>query len=602
MVTVMLAFAPVDVHGAQDNLPAEDMQTVSREYILTSDYDLTAMEIPEHVKTVEYADKTMALIKIDREANLNQVCEALIGQFPDLQIQPNFVYEKSAINDPYFSSQWGLRNDETSVDIDFEEAYAFIHSKRAAMKETTVAVIDTGMDTTHGDLEANIWKNDGEIAGNGRDDDKNGYTDDVSGYDFHNDSPLITDGFTSEYNHGTHCGGIIGAVSGNYKGITGIGSITGTLSLMNLKTLGKDGTGDSFSVVRAIKYAEKNGADICNLSLSSYEDDALLHRTIAESDMLFVCAAGNDGLNLNEYPTYPGCCNLDNVICVSNMNSSGTLYRLSNYSSRYADIAAPGTGIYSTVTGNSYKKMTGTSMAAPFVSGVAALLHSYYDGITAEQMRELILSKATRSDLLSGKVAVSGYLNAYRPLIAYPRDTFVPDVTAPNLDITVSEISGSYKQKMTVTASDDSGITPMVRYARGSHTKSYFRGGKGYDVDLNEQNTGSKSMGVPGPYTVYAADESGNDVVYTVTCTADAVKSIKLNYTKKTLYRGSSFTLKASLSKSGKYGRTLSYTSSNKAVAAVSSGGRVTAKKRGTAYITVKTGNLLTAKCKVTVK
>lgn len=602
IVSVALAAAsfPAMAWAAGDNV--EETRTVSREYILTSDYDLTGIKAPEAVTSIEFADSGMALIRLKKESDFNEVSKALLGQYPDLDFQPNFVYEEAVTNDPYFSSQWGLRNDASGVDIDFEPAYTLIKAKRSALKPTVVAVIDTGFDSSHSDLMPNLWKNKGEIPGNGRDDDGNGYIDDVHGFDFCHNKPLLTDGFTSEYNHGTHCAGIIGAVTDNYNGIAGIGSITKKLSLMNLKTLGSDGTGDSFSVVKAIKYAEKNGADICNLSLCSDEDDVTLYRAIRDSSMLFVCAAGNDGRNLNNDPTYPGCYVLDNVICVSNMDSSGALYRRSNYGSRYADIAAPGTGIYSTVAGNGYKKMTGTSMAAPFVTGVAALVHSYYDGINASQMHDLIISTAVTSPELIGKVASGGYLNAYRPLIAYPRDYFTPDVTAPKLEVTVSKAAGSYKQRLNMTVTDDSGAVPMVRYARGSHGKSYFRSGKGYDVDLNDRNMGHKLMGVPGPYTVYAADDSGNDVIHHVECTANAVKSIRLNYTKKTLYKGKKFKLRATLSKSGKYGRSLTYTSSNKAAAAVSGDGTVKAKKRGTATITVKTGNSLTAKCKVTVK
>ena len=299
---------------------------------------------------------------------------------------------------------------------------------------------------------------------------------------------------------------------------------------------------------------------------------------------------------------YPGSYDLDNVICVANMKSNGTLNRLSNYSSRYVELAAPGTEIYSTVPGDKYRNMSGTSMATPYVSGVAALLHSYYNGISAAQMRQLIIEHTTYSQNLRGRTETSGYLNAYKPLSAYDSDAFRPDETAPVVTASVVDIEGSYKQKLVITATDDSGETPEVRYVRGDKTLAYFRGGKGYDVNLDEDNTGSKTMAVPSVYSIYAVDSSGNDVLYQVECTADAVKSIKLNYVKKTIKKGKTYKLKTTLSKSGTYGRKVTYTSSKKSVATVSSTGKVTAKKKGITTITAKTENGLTAKCKIVVK
>ena len=170
------------------------------------------------------------------------------------------------------------------------------------------------------------------------------------------------------------------------------------------------------------------------------------------------------------------------------------------------------------------------------------------------------------------------------------------------VETSVTAIEGSYRELLTIKATDDSGALEEVRYVRGSQTKAYFRGGKGYEVELDEFDTATRKMGVPGTYTVYARDPSGNETLVKVTCTADAPSSIKLNYTKKSLAKGKTFQLRATLSKSGAYGRKVTYTSSNTKVATVSSTGKVTAKKKGTATITAKTGNLLTAKCKVTVK
>ena len=164
------------------------------------------------------------------------------------------------------------------------------------------------------------------------------------------------------------------------------------------------------------------------------------------------------------------------------------------------------------------------------------------------------------------------------------------------------KIKGSYKQKLSVKSTDDSGRKPEVRYAKGSQSLTWFRSGMGTRMSLTGSGSGTKTLSVPGIYTVYTRDAAGNDRLAKVKCTADAVSSLRLNYSEKTIARGKTYMLKATLSKSGKYGRKLTWTTSDKKVASVSSNGKVTARKKGTAVITVKTGNGLTKKCKITVK
>ncbi len=586
-----------------ESAAAGDAEVRKQEYILMATSDLRGIDMPSYVEDISFDGTDLALIKVERNITESQILEDLSGQVENLSVQPNFVYEATRVNDTFYGLQWGLNNVETGVDIGFEESYDFIMAHQSEMKETVVAVIDTGMDYNHSDLAASIWVNPGEIPGNGIDDDGNGYKDDVHGYDFAKSRPLRDGAINNYYAHGTHCAGIIGAVTNNNNGIAGIASATGRISIMDLKVLeGPKGLGDSYDVVRAIRYAEKNGADICNLSMGSYVDDDALYKAIASSDMLFVCAAGNDGLNLDGKPIYPGCYELSNVICVGNADKNGRLNTKSNYSSRSVDIAAPGTVIHSTTPNEGYKDMSGTSMAAPFVTGAAAVLHSYYDDISAAGIRHLLLDGAQYRSSLSGKVVSGRFLNLYKPLTAYSEDDYQIDVKAPQLKATVAKISGSYKQKLKITASDDSNLLPTIKYARGSQSLSYFRSGAGTKLALGADGTVSKILTIPGTYSVYAVDSAGNDVLVKVTCTVNAVKSLTLNYSKKSLAKGKSFTLKATLSKSGVNGRKLTYTSSDKAVATVTSKGVVKAKKKGIATITVKTSNGLKKTCKVTVK
>ena len=602
---LMTASLPCPAFGAENAAWEESGAdlAVKQEYIITADSDLREISLPGYADEITFADSHMALVRADKGITEDKLSADLEGKAENLQVQPNYIYESARINDPYYSLQWGLYNSGNGLDIDFEGIWDFVRENRDAMKETVVAVIDTGIEETHSDLASVMWNNTGEIAGNGRDDDRNGFVDDIHGYDFVNETGFNGTAAGSQYDHGTHCAGIIGAVCANGTGIAGIGSSTGTMKLMNLKTLkGREGTGSTFALVRAIRYAEENGADICNLSMGAYASDMTLYNTIAASDMLFVCAAGNDRLNLAEHPIYPGCYDLDNIICVGNADKNGKLNSKSNYSGEFVDIAAPGTEIFSTLSGNRYGNMSGTSMAAPFVAGTAALLHSYYDNISAEEMRFLLLDGAAVRNSLGGKVAGNRFLNGYKPLAEYNHEDFHIDKSAPKLTAKVSKISGSYKQRLTVTASDDSGRKPKVRYVRGDKSLNYFRSGMGFSVSLNEEGKGTKTMAVPSVYSVYAVDDAGNDTLVKIRCRADAVSSLKLNYSAKTIRKGSSYTLKATLSKTGKYGRKLTWTSSAKSVAKVSSSGKVTGLKKGTATITVTTGNGLKKSCRITVK
>ncbi len=601
---LLLSQIPEAAYGQTGSETAGEKTTqISGEYVLTAEHGLSALKTGKGIKRITLAGSELALLETEQDISYDELQHILDEELGDYELQPNYVYTSAVTKDPFYPVQWGLDNHDGGADISFDRALEFIEKNQPRMERTVVAVIDTGFDYTHEDLAANIWINTDEIAGNGRDDDGNGYVDDVNGYDFTVDRPLSESPYAEEYQHGTHCAGTIGAVFENGIGITGVGACSESTVLMNLRVLsGKDGTGSTFDLIRAILYARDNGADICNLSMGSYEDDAALREVVENSDMLFVCAAGNDGFNLTHLPIYPGCYDLDNVICVGNMRPAGSLHRLSNYSSRYVDIAAPGTDIFSTIPSDRYDSMTGTSMAAPFVSGSAALLHSYYRQISAADLKALLLEKADVRPALSGKVAGKKSLNVYKALSAYPADAFVPDETAPVIEAAVSPVSGSYKQRLTITATDNSGKKPSVRYVRGDRDKAFFRRGNGYKVTLNEKNTGTKVMGVPSVYTVYAVDSAGNDTLYQVNCTADATNSIKLNYTNRSLRKGYYFKLRATLSKTGTYGRKVTYTSSNKKIATVTAGGKVWGKKKGTVTITVKTDNLLTAKCKVRVK
>ncbi len=292
------------------------------------------------------------------------------------------------------------------IDINIEEAW---DTYSDSGKEVIVALIDTGIDYTHEDLKGHIWTNDDEIAGNGIDDDGNGYIDDVYGWNFYNNSNKVYTG--SDDDHGTHGAGTIIAESNNGTGIAGIVQ-SDNVKVMSVKALGgEQGSGTTESIIKAIMYAEANGADICNLSLGTSQNDEAIYKTMANSNMLFVVAAGNDGANIDNTPSYPASYDLDNIITVANLNYDGNLHYSSSFGEASVDIAAPGSYILSTTTGGSYSYMSGTSMAAPFVSGAAALVYSHFENISLANVKEILLSSATPLDSLEASVATGGMLN-----------------------------------------------------------------------------------------------------------------------------------------------------------------------------------------------
>lgn len=308
------------------------------------------------------------------------------------------------------------------VDIAATKAWELLETKETG-QEVIIAVIDTGVDYTHEDLVDAIWTNDDEIPGDGIDNDNNGYIDDYYGWDFFNNTAFVYNSKrASEYDHGTHCAGTIAAAI-NSTGIAGIAS-NSNVSIMIVQALGgKDGSGETSSIIKAIEYAEDMGATICNLSFGTSSYDAELEAAIEASDMLFVCAAGNGdnsgkGVNTDTTPLYPASFDFDNIISVANLSYDGTLDSSSNYGTKSVDIAAPGTYILSTTTGNDYEYLSGSSMSAPMVTAITAMAFSYYEDITVQEAKEIVLFSAEPLNTLTDKVATNGMVNAYNVLTA----------------------------------------------------------------------------------------------------------------------------------------------------------------------------------------
>lgn len=449
----------------------------------------------------------------------------------------------SISEDAYSDSQWGLHNTGSysyiadmntstvlsteDIDMNIPEAWELYGELASSCRQVVVAVIDTGVDTNHPDLSANIWTNPGEIPGDGIDNDNNGFIDDTQGWDFYNGDNTVChyaeDGvhtlLSDNDDHGTHVAGIIAAVKDNGIGIAGVASCA-DIKIMSLKIHGgKNGSGTIANAVRAIRYATAMNADICNISWGTSNTNTALEEAIRQSDMLFVCAAGNSGTNNNSAPVYPASYTLDNILSVTFIDASGKLSKKSNYGTSTVDLAAPGIHIYSTCVGG-YVSLSGSSMAAPHAAGVAALLYSFGDNLYPSNIKEIITETVKPVASLTGKVKYTGIPDAFAALSALP--ALKHDYTAPILSFQ----PGFSKDKLTltVTATDigGSGIRTIC-YAYGIRELSSFRRGT-TDTPLSSGDT--LSFARAGDYTFYTSDYAGNEraVIYHVSDDTTAPK------------------------------------------------------------------------------
>ena len=315
-------------------------------------------------------------------------------------------------NDPQFGEQWALSNlgqdgGKKGADIDALKAWETTHGS----SEVVVAVLDSGVDYTHTDLRSNIWLRPDNLPA--YTDDELGTFNDEMGY---NGTDSAADPM-DDNGHGTHCAGIIGAEGDNNEGIAGVNWNVG---IMPLKFLGRGGFGTTADAIAAINYAidrRKHGVNIrvINASWGSTLRSKALEDTIraaGDAGILFVAAAGNNGSDNDKRAHYPSNYDLPNVVSVAALDRNDQLASFSNRGLKKVHVAAPGKDILSTWLGDAYRDASGTSMAAPQVSGVAALIVANEPNITVAKLKEKLLSSVDKLDSLSGKIASGGRINA----------------------------------------------------------------------------------------------------------------------------------------------------------------------------------------------
>jgi subtilisin family serine protease len=318
--------------------------------------------------------------------------------------------------DPQFEEQWALSNSgqrggKKGADISATLAWA----KTTGSEDVVVAVLDTGVDYNHEDLVSNMWTRPDNLAP--YHDNQLGTIDDVNGFNAIDNAadPMDDNG------HGTHCAGIIGAEGENDLGIAGV---NWKVQIMPLKFMNAGGSGTTKDAIEAINYAierKKAGVNIRIISASwgstqrSRPLEAIIRKAY-ENDILFVAAAGNASTDNDRTPHYPSSYNVPNVISVAALDRHDQLASFSNYGVKSVAIAAPGVDILSTWLGNGYEEKSGTSMATPVVSGVAALVLAEHPHMSVDDLRKKLMASTDPIVALKGKTVTAGRINAAKAL------------------------------------------------------------------------------------------------------------------------------------------------------------------------------------------
>lgn len=370
-------------------------------------------------KVLHTFDSGAMLLEVPNFKDIEDFADDLLAEGQDdlEYVEPNYIIDIHALpNDPSLPRLWGL-NSSSDIDIDAPEAW----DVSKGSKRVVVGIIDTGIDCRHPDLAPNCAVNLGEFgkdasgadkATNKKDDDGNGYADDWRGWDFVNNDNDATD----DQGHGTHVAGTIGAVGNNGQGVVGV---NWKVSMLPLKFLDSSGSGTLDGAVKAIEFSTKRGVTMTNNSWGGGGFSQTMFAAIQvaqEKGILFVAAAGNESNDNDVAAAYPASYALANVISVAATDYRNNLAPFSNYGVKSVHLAAPGLSIYSTYLYRSYTTMSGTSMAAPHVTGALALMKAASPKATAVDLKRRLLAGVDKAPSLDKKVSTGGRLNVNNSL------------------------------------------------------------------------------------------------------------------------------------------------------------------------------------------
>jgi probable HAF family extracellular repeat protein len=355
----------------------------------------------------------LQVVELPPNSDITRVVEKYRQSGAVAYAEPDYEIRISTTpNDPQYlnGTLWALNNTgQNGGTPGADIAAAAGWSTRNEAPNVIVAVIDTGVRYTHEDLAANMWINPGEIPGNGVDDDGDGYIDDLHGINAITGSgdPMDDNG------HGTHVAGIIGAVGNNGVGVVGV---AWKVRIMACKFLNSLGSGYTSDAITCIDYARAHGANIMNNSWGSPGDSQALSDAISSAraaGIIFVAAAGNNSANTDLDPFFPADDAVDNIVAVAATTRTDDLAYFSNYGLGSVDIGAPGMDIFSTwfSSDSAYMDLSGTSMAAPEVSGVFALMEAQFPSENYLELMNRVYASVDPLDVLSNKCRTGGRIN-----------------------------------------------------------------------------------------------------------------------------------------------------------------------------------------------
>lgn len=443
------AFAKATQSSEIPHVPGEVLVKVKPGFMgkFLAKKSLMGAEVKKHLKLTA---GDYVLLKSNQKSTTSLIAD--LKSLPEVSFaEPNFIYKAiagvptlesmligtvrethsaMAPRDPLYGKLWGLnntgsnepdRNGNTSpnvnvqgADVAAEQAWDITKGN----KRVVIAVIDTGIDYNHPDLKNQMWTNSKEIAGNGIDDDNNGYIDDIHGWNAEGDNGNPMDGNA----HGTHCAGTIGAEHNNGLGVAGV---MDEVSLMGVKFLSDAGSGSLSDAVEAIDYATKMNVDIMSNSwggggFSQALEDSI--KAAKDKGIVFIAAAGNDSSNNDARPSYPATYQVDNVISVASHTAGDIMSSFSNFGKRTVHVAAPGTNILSSTPNGEYKVFSGTSMATPHTSGVVGLLIAREGRLPVLELRNRLMATTTPSAAYRKSTVAGGRVSA----VNFLTDTRIP--------------------------------------------------------------------------------------------------------------------------------------------------------------------------------
>ncbi|MBM7073950.1 S8 family serine peptidase [Shewanella sp. 202IG2-18] len=372
-------------------------------------------------KFARFMDGRLAKLQLGKGMDVKTAIKLISKNSAVEYAEPNYIVRAIGTpDDSDFASLWGLHNVGQSngtadADIDAVEAW----DTTTGSHDVVIGVIDTGVDYNHPDLQANMWVNPGEVAGNGIDDDGNGVVDDIYGYSAvnNNGDPMDQNG------HGTHVSGTIGATGNNGTGVVGV---NWDVSIVGCQFLDASGSGSTANAIACIDYLTdlkvNQGVNILatNNSWGGGGFSQALKDSIdagGEAGIMFAAAAGNGAFDNDSSPSYPASYDSESIIAVASTDRNDEMSSFSQWGLTSVDIGAPGTAILSTTPGNSYSTFSGTSMATPHVAGAAALVWSLNPDLSVLEMKQLLMNSGDAIAALEGRVASGKRLNVANALV-----------------------------------------------------------------------------------------------------------------------------------------------------------------------------------------